>query len=99
MRDSNKPASLGELMGKGFEGRSKLSLDDLPKLLGEKMPKMEYDRVGRIRLINALSQRFGPGFRTIPGVSDIIEHFDEEIKVATAIKMNRKLKEKQYVYV
>jgi hypothetical protein len=91
MRNGIKPASLGELMGKGFEHRDKLTLEDLPKLLGEKMPHMEYNRVGRVRLVNALHQRFGPGFRNIPGVQDIMNEFDKEISVDSAVKANHKL--------
>lgn len=88
MRDGIKPASLGELMGKGFEHRDKLTLADLPKLLGEKMPHLPYDRVGRIRLVNALHQRFGPGFKNVPGIADILSEFDKEMHVASTVKMN-----------
>lgn len=88
MRDGIKPASLGELMGKGFEHRDKLTLEDLPKLLGEKMPHIPYDRVGRVRLVNALHQRFGPGFKSVPGIADILKEFDKEMHIASVVKMN-----------
>lgn len=90
MRDGIKPATMGELMGEGYEHRTKLTLEDLPKLLGEKMPHMPFDRVGRIRLINALHQRFGAGFKNIPGITDILEHFDKEIHTSTVVRMNHK---------
>lgn len=93
MRNEVKPASLGELMGTGYEHRTKLTLEDLPKLLGERMPQIAYDRVGRVRLINALHQRFGTGFKNIPGVADILEHFDKEMHVASVVAMNKKSNE------
>ena len=90
MRDKNKIASLGELMGEGFEHRTKFSMDDLPKLLGDKMPEITHDRVGKLRLINALHQRFGAGYGNIPGVRDILEHFEKEAHVASIVRMNRR---------
>lgn len=90
MRNSIKPASLGELLGEGYEHRDKLTLEDLPKLLGEKMPEIPFDRVGKIRLINALQMRFGGGFSDIPGVKNILQEFDKELKVASVIRMNRR---------
>lgn len=90
MRSKDKPASLGELMGEGFEHRTKLSLDDLPKILGDKMPTLTHDRVGKLRLINALHQRFGAGYGNIPGVKDILEHFEKEARVASVVRMNRR---------
>lgn len=61
------------------EGR-KMSLEDLPKVLGEQMPKLEFNPVGRLRLQNALKQRYGANYRNLPGVSDILNHFDSEAK-------------------
>ena len=92
MRGSVKPASLSELMGEGYEHRTQLTLDDLPKLLGEKMPEISYDRVGKYRLVNALSQRFGPGYGNIPGVKHILEHFEKEMHVESVARMNRRKK-------
>lgn len=90
MRDAIKPASLGELMGKGFEHRTKVAFSDLPKLLGEKMPEIKFDRVGRLRLMNALEMRFGKGFRNIPGLKSLLDDFDKEIKTESLVKLNRR---------
>lgn len=90
MRDKQTIASLGELMGKGFEGRTRLDMDDLPKLLGDKMPEIKFDRVGKLRLINALHQRFGASYANIPGVKDILSHFDKEAHVERVVRMNRR---------
>lgn len=90
MRDSIKPASLGELLGAGYEHRDKLTLADLPKLLGEKMPEITYDRVGKIRLVNALQMRFGQGYGSIPGIKQLLQEFDKEVKVEAIARMNRR---------
>lgn len=90
MRDSLKPTSLNELMGGGLEHKQDLDLHDLPKLLGEKMPEIEYNRVGKIRLIQALHNRFGAGFGEIPGVQGLLKKFDHEAKLRNVIRMNRK---------
>lgn len=87
MRDSEKPATLNELMG---DGGKPMSLEDLPGLLGEKMPEISYDRVGKLRLINALHQRFGPGYNNIPGIKDIMSHFERQTAVHSTIKLNRR---------
>ena len=92
MRDKLKPASLGELMGEGFEHRNKLTLEDLPKILGEKMPEITYDRVGKIRLLNALQIRFGDGFANIPGIKDLMKQFQAEMQAEAVVRMNRRKK-------
>jgi hypothetical protein len=89
MRDSEKPASLGELLGSAASEQD-LSLKDLPKLLGEKMPDMPKNRIGKFRLLNALQQRFGPGYKNIPMVGKIIKEFDDEVEVENVIRRNKK---------
>ncbi len=86
MRSSQKAVSLNELLGKTSD--REIGMKDLPKILGEKMPDMPKNRVGRYRLMQALKVRFGPGFRNIPGVKNIIHEFDEEVKTENIIKMN-----------
>lgn len=85
MRSSQKPASLAELLGKETNA---FSIKDLPKLLGEKMPDLPKNRIGRFRLTNALKLRFGPGFRNIPGIDSILKEFDEEIRIENIVKQN-----------
>lgn len=76
---SNK-ASLAELMGSSApSGGKKLSLDDLGDLLGERLPKLEFTPVGRLRLTTALRNRFGESYKNLPGISDIMSEFDKEI--------------------
>lgn len=64
---------------KGAETKKrKLSLTDLEGLLGERMPKLEYTPVGRLRLTTALRDRFGDSYRNMPGIDDIMKEFDKE---------------------
>lgn len=76
-------ATLGEVLGsKGAEAHSRgLELDDLPKLLGEGMPKLEFHALGRLRLMRALRARFGDNYRSVPGIQDVIQKFDHESKI------------------
>lgn len=93
MRDSVKPANLGEMMGEGFEHRTKLTLSDLPKLLGHKMPEITYDRVGRLRLHHSLEQRFGKDYVNMPHIQDLLEQHAQASKVQQAVLKNRKSQE------
>lgn len=90
MRDSLKPANLSELMGEGFEHRTKLTLSDLPQLLGHKMPEITYDHVGRVRLHHALQQRFGMDYQNMPHIQDLLEQHSHAMKNQAAIMANRK---------
>lgn len=75
--------SLNELMGSGGESFSKKSLElhDLPSLLGEQMPKLEFHTLGRIRLIRALRNRFGNNYRSLPGIQTVLHKFDHAAKL------------------
>lgn len=76
-----KKTSLNELMGGGAQqGKKELGLSDLEELLGERMPKLDYTPVGRMRLTTALRNRFGDNYRHLKGIEGIIEEFDREIK-------------------
>lgn len=77
-----KKVSLAELMGRAGAAKSerKLTLDDLGDLLGERLPKLEYTPVGRMRLANALRNRFGDNYRQLPGIDDVMKEFDDLAK-------------------
>jgi hypothetical protein len=85
MRSSQKPATLAELLGKDVKA---FSLKDLPSILGEKMPDLPRNRVGKFRLMNALKIRFGSGYKNIPGISNILSEFDKNANVENIAKMN-----------
>ncbi len=91
-----KKASLNELMGSsGKKSKErKLSLDDLPELLGEAMPKIGYHAVGRLRLTTALRQRFGDNYRNLPGISDILSDFDKEAEFNIKLQKMKMIKGK-----
>jgi len=76
-RGRMRKASLNELMGKSGDKKD-LGLSDLEDLLSERMPKLEFTPVGRLRLITALRNRFGENFRHLKGISGILKEFDEE---------------------
>lgn len=75
-----KKLTLNEIMGGSGDKakKKKLGLNDLEELLGERMPKLEYTPVGRLRLTTALRNRFGDSYRNLPGIDDIMKEFDTE---------------------
>ena len=92
MREQGSPAKLGELLGESSH-KSQLTMKDLPELLGEKMPEMPMNRVGKYRLTQALKNRFGLGYRNIPMIQGILKEFDDNMKVDNVVKMNMKGRE------
>jgi len=84
VRKAGGVASLGELMG-GAEKQS-MTLDNLGEILGEKMQEMPKNSVGRFRLMKALQQRYGNGYRNIPGIKGIIKEFDDSVAFDGVIK-------------
>lgn len=87
-----KKVSLNELMGKA--GGKDLTLDHLGDLLGERMPKLEFTPVGRLRLVTALRNRFGESYRNLPGIDNIMKEFDDHasfnVKLAEMKMIGRK---------
>lgn len=79
-----KRASLAELMGK--DASEGLSLSKLPDILGEAMPELPKNAVGRHRLIRALQQRFGNNYRSLPGVKDLVSEFDKDVAFESKVK-------------
>ena len=67
-------ASMAERMG--VMGGQRLSLQDLPKVLGDGMPHLEFTQAGKLRLLSALRQRFGDGFMGLPHVKGVVDEFD-----------------------
>lgn len=82
----SKKLSLAELMGTKAAGSGgKLSLSQLPGILGDAMPDLPKTAVGRHRLVRALQQRFGNNFRSLPGVKDLVKEFDDDIALERRI--------------
>jgi len=86
-----RKTSLNELMGKSGDKKS-LSLDDLENMLGEKMPKLEFSPVGRLRLTSALRMRFGENYRNLPGMDSIMKEFDNEAKFNVKLQEMKQIK-------
>ena len=89
MRESGSPAKLGELLGESGT-KSNLSMKDLPELLGEKMPELPLNRVGMHRLMQALKNRFGVGYRNVPMIQNIMKEFKQNMNDQSIIQMNKK---------
>ncbi len=89
-----KKASLNELMGKaGSKAETrKLSLSDLPDLLGDALPVIDKTPVGRLRLISAMRNRFGDNWKNLPGISDIIKDFDAEASFRVKLEEMKMIK-------
>jgi len=91
MRAKGGNATLGELIG---GHNQEMSLTNIGDILGEKLPELPKNSVGRFRLVKALQQRFGDGFRNIPGVSNILKDFDEDIRFDSQISKMKLIKPK-----
>jgi hypothetical protein len=93
-----KKVSINELMGKagaGAKSGKKLSLEDLSALLGERMPKLEFSPVGRLRVTTALRNRFGDNYRNLPGIDDIMKEFDREAEFNVKLAEMRQIRGKK----
>lgn len=86
MREKDTPASLGEMLGKG---RNQVTMENLPEVLGLKMPEIPKNRVGKLRLIHALQQRFGANYRQTPGVNDLLSEFEQNLSDNEIIEKNK----------
>ncbi len=93
---SKRGVSLSEIMGKAGADKAKsgLSLDNLPEVLGEAMPDLPKNAVGRYRLLRSLKARFGPNFRSLPGVMDVLKEFDSVIDTELQVHRIRGIKAK-----
>lgn len=83
-----KLASKNELMGK-MGNKESYTMEDLPELIGDAIPDITRDRVGRLRLQHLLQKRFGVTWQSYPGLKSLMEDFDKDMEVATLIKANR----------
>jgi len=83
--------SMNEVMGKAGAVK-RISLASLPDILGEKMPRIPLNGVGKVRLVQALRNRYGAGYRNLPGVSDMMAEFDEACEHDEQIEKMRRIK-------
>jgi hypothetical protein len=85
MADRKGKATLAEMMGSKAASGGGLSLKQLPEILGDAMPELPKNPVGRHRLIRALQQRFGNNFRALPGVKNLVKEFDNDVELEMKI--------------
>ena len=71
------------------------AFDDAPirELLQDKMPVIHRSPAGRLRLIRALSYRFGEDYKTFEAPAKVLKHFDDEV---AHLKSYIQLKRKNY---
>lgn len=69
-----------------------MTLSNLPRILGDAMPDLPRNSVGRYRLVSALRQRFGDNFRALPGVSSLITEFDRDVELEDKIARIKAIK-------
>lgn len=89
---AERRASLAEIMGTHAAASGGLQLSRLHEVLGNAMPELPRNPVGRHRLISALSQRFGPNFRTLPGVTGLMKQFDSEVELEVKMAKIRSIR-------
>ena len=93
MSARNRKVSLAELMGKqGAGAQGRLELSQLGLILGDNLPELPRNPIGRHRLVRALQQRFGPNFRSLPGVQGLIREFDDETRFDIKLSQMRQIK-------
>jgi len=71
-----------------------MRLSNLADILGDAMPEMPKNGVGRHRLVRALQQRFGNNWRSLPGVKDLVKEFDRSVDMENKIKSISAIKAK-----
>lgn len=54
--------------------------DDAPirKIFGDETPRISVSQVGRLRLVSALSKKYGETYRNYPDAKEALDHFDAE---------------------
>lgn len=91
---SRPKATMNEVMGSagGQKTGRTPTLESLPELLGEKMPRLPLNKVGKVRLLQALKNRFGDGYRNLPGVLGILEDFDLRVEHSNRVEKMKRIK-------
>ena len=91
---SNKKVSLAEVMGSGPANQVQggLKLSNIHQILGDATPELPFNSVGRHRLVRALQQRFGPNFRSLPGIKGLIKEFDDNLAFEDKIRSMKSIK-------
>jgi len=89
----SKKFSLAEVMGTAAAGKGEgLRLSHLPEILGDAMPELPKNSLGRHRLIRSLQQRYGKNFRSLPGIKDLVKQFDDEIAFEGRLQKMKNIK-------
>lgn len=76
----------GPSYGSQAKAKSTMDLKPIQKVLGDQMPALTPDPLGRYRLMSALSKKFGPTFRSHPDSVSAIHHFEKEYNYFKTIR-------------
>lgn len=69
----------------------KFDVEPIRAVLQEAMPVLHRTNVGRMRLIRALTHKFGDNYKTFEVSSKVLKHFDDEVRhLRSYIKIKRK---------
>ena len=58
----------------------------------DQTPDIDFSPVGRLRLVGALSKKFGTNFRNNPGANEALKAFDGEMDFSSQIRSLRSMK-------
>ena len=58
--------------------KSQMDLKPIKEVLGDDMPAITPDPLGKYRLLTALKRKFGPSYRSHPSSVGAIHHFEKE---------------------
>ena len=95
-RPEGAPPKLGEILGgKAEQMPDNPTMDNLPDMLGELAPDIEYTTAGKMKLLNLLKRRFGDNFQSIGPVKSMLKDFEDEMKVRRSIRKNINLRKEK----
>lgn len=67
------------LRHKQKQSNAKLDMGPFKDVLGEDLPELSLNKVGRFRLMRALRNKFGAGFKNVGIAQKLIKSFDSKM--------------------
>lgn len=58
-----------------------VDLSKFNDLVGEDMPEITPDKIGKFRVYQILRRRFGVNFKNHPAAKQVLTHFENEVKM------------------
>lgn len=60
----------------------KLNLTPFRQVLGEDIPDLPLNKIGRFRLLQALRRKFGISFKNVGQAKKLLDMFDRQLKIS-----------------